>query len=791
MKRRRWIDVVRFGLIPSLLTLLLLGAMAEDEVPHNPVLLTTEVNLLQENFESYPTPGIPLNGGWEIVWGGAGDNTVTDVCAVSPTRSLQLRGRPGWSAVVEKRFSSSASVIGYEYAIRIAAVGSGGPGRAETPGFFSREAAEWGRYYATVSFDHDGRVVMAEDGTILGAWEPGCWYRIKVILDRRTNRYDIWLDERLVGPGIATRHSDTNSIASLALFSGHPGVAVFYDDVRVFEVVGEQLRASEWNIDFQGDGSHNGTYGQTGPAAHVAPGTHWNILEVPSLRQPWPTPCTRYATLDLRDSTGQPGSPRFSILGDAYGWAGWQGRDSLVDDYLIIRNDFGVTNNPMAWYLTGLIPDTDYVLTYYHHDHDLRSDRGILFVANGVSAQVTGVPGQGVATATVTSDQAGRIEGSASASGFSEGDWAALTVRSVLPATGDYGDAPDTTFPSSLAGGGPCHLDAHREWIGTPGEPRPSSEGESQQVDADDDGAEPQIWRSDGATWLSARVSYDPAGSAPDDPRYLNVLIDIDGNGSWDGGDEWAVRNVDVPFRALPRDRTTLVMVVRIPDRVDPAALRGHWIRVTLSSAILPDGSGAWGILGRGETEDHRYSGQVALAMPKVQQVVAGLEIEGKRKPDAAETKCPHGSTGALLRGGTSPYVWFLGLGDIVPSMTVEMRLRDEPSCRCTKGCHRLIWESHLTSPDKTAFSSLGAFFVGMIFNIDTWTDITPPNLGFAGGHAINLIDGEFWFEWLPGHDCVVVEVRYILDPDDDFVCIQTYVDPVMMLSQAPIQGSY
>ncbi len=412
-----------------------------------------EATLFSDDFDAYLLASFPVSP-WQIIWAGTGENYVTYGPSVSFPQSLQLEGRPNNSAVVQREFSASAETIGYEYSILIEVIGQGGPGRVESPGFFSREAAQWGRYYAIASFNHDTQEIVAEDGTVLGRWAPGHWYRVKVVLDRGTNRYDAWLDGVLVGRQIATTHSDTDRIDALALFSGHPGVKVWYDDVRVFTETGTPWQATEWNIDFQGDANHSGTYGQTGPVEHSEAQAYWNVFEVAALRQPWPTPRTTNPSMLLRDSSGLPSGVTFSILGDAYGWAGWQDRDSLTDDYLIIHNGFGVTNDPMQWEIDGLAPDAEYILTYYHQDHGPSSDRGIRFLANGVEATVTGMSGSHVASAAVVSDNAGRITGTASATVYAEGDWAGLAIQEVAGQDGESDtQARDDSPPASQSPG--------------------------------------------------------------------------------------------------------------------------------------------------------------------------------------------------------------------------------------------------------------------------------------------------------------------------------------------------
>jgi hypothetical protein len=200
----------------------------------DPCPIADDTPSIVDDFESYSLGTFPSAGGWEMVWAGTGENYVTDAYSYSPTKSLQLWGRPNWACVAQRKFSTDAPVIGYEFAIRIDSIGTGGPGRVEHPAFFSREAYIWGAYYARVIFNHDTGKIEAEDGSILGDWEPGVWYQVKVVLDRSINTYDVWIDHQFKGGGLTTSRTDTDLIDALALISAHPGVKVYYDDVSVF-----------------------------------------------------------------------------------------------------------------------------------------------------------------------------------------------------------------------------------------------------------------------------------------------------------------------------------------------------------------------------------------------------------------------------------------------------------------------------------------------------------------------------------------------------------------------------
>lgn len=200
-----------------------------------PVVAQQESDIFYDNFDGYQSGSFPSAGGWLIAFNGRGDRyqVVTETYRYSGSKSFQLWGQTGWSAVVERRFSSTARYIGYEFFILIESRGSG---HVDHPGFFNKDAATWGAYYATVLFDHSDGKIKAEDGTILGSWDPGTWYRVKVILDRETNKYSVYINNELVGENFRTTRTDTNNINAIALTSAWPGQRVYYDDVRVFSV---------------------------------------------------------------------------------------------------------------------------------------------------------------------------------------------------------------------------------------------------------------------------------------------------------------------------------------------------------------------------------------------------------------------------------------------------------------------------------------------------------------------------------------------------------------------------
>ncbi len=184
-----------------------------------------------------------------------------------------------------------------------------------------------------------------------------------------------------------------------------------------------------FQIDFQGDANHGGVYGQTDPVDATSPDI-WNIFEVGALDAGYPGPVTytpgpiSQALLDIQGDTS---SAVFTITNDSWGWAGDAGQESepLQGDYLLILDSFGVNCDPTNWELTGLQPNVDYKLTFYHGNTG-DAARSIDFTANGVAASVTGVID--TASVVVTADGDGKVTGTAANTG-TEGNWAGLKIQ--------------------------------------------------------------------------------------------------------------------------------------------------------------------------------------------------------------------------------------------------------------------------------------------------------------------------------------------------------------------------
>jgi hypothetical protein len=228
-----------------------------------------ETTIFEDNFEAYAEGSFPSTGGWEIVWNGRGNQyqVISSTYSYSPHKSLRLWGQTGWSCTVQRKFTSTATMIGYEFAILIESRGSD---YEDHPSFFNKEAATWGAYYAVVKFNHKDGKIYSEDGKVLGSWNPQTWYKVKVILNRSTNTYSVWIDGELRGENLRIQRNDTNMINAIALTSAWPGQKVYYDNVRVFTVQQPQyyLRVSLDSVNL-----NNQALQTANPELRVTPGS--------------------------------------------------------------------------------------------------------------------------------------------------------------------------------------------------------------------------------------------------------------------------------------------------------------------------------------------------------------------------------------------------------------------------------------------------------------------------------------------------------------------------------------
>jgi len=164
----------------------------------------------------------------------------------------------------------------------------------------------------------------------------------------------------------------------------------------------------------------------------------------------------------------------------------------------------------------------------------------------------------------------------------------------------DFGDAADPTYPSLLASDG-ARVELAPFWLGFQGLP-PTVELDAKITDRDelDDGLRELAVEDETASLtFQAVLSLEASGPAV---LFFNLLADLDGNGIWQGREEWINVNTEV---SLDRGQTVLI----VSDLTLPADMKEMWIRATLTESPVSRSSGdEWdgsGILGPGEVEDY------------------------------------------------------------------------------------------------------------------------------------------------------------------------------------------
>ena len=205
----------------------------------------SEKTIFFDDFESYSVGSYPSSN-WILDYDGAGEEyqKIVSNPVKSGSKAFQMLSAQGcWAAVSEHKFNSDAEVIGFEADVWAESYGTEGCGGDKTSvirvAFWNGGLDSWGRYYADVIFRHS----EGEEHQ-LTSWTPQKWYHVKVILNRKTNTYDVYINGELVADGIKAEHSDTENINAIVLTAGHANTKVVFDNIRVFEVTSEPSEPS-------------------------------------------------------------------------------------------------------------------------------------------------------------------------------------------------------------------------------------------------------------------------------------------------------------------------------------------------------------------------------------------------------------------------------------------------------------------------------------------------------------------------------------------------------------------
>jgi hypothetical protein len=205
-----------------------------------PKVMAEEQVFFEDNFETYSVGTFPASGGWELWYSGAGteEQVIVDGVSGSPTKSLKLVGLDMWAGLAAKPLTSSAQLIGFEVNVRVEET-NGNPRDNARVAFAKKVSSYISRDYAPVTFNDDGTICSG--GQVLQPYDADRWYKVKLIMDRNTDTYAVWVDGELKAEklNVTTTSGDitfypSSEITALSVSQCYNGVTVYFDDVKIF-----------------------------------------------------------------------------------------------------------------------------------------------------------------------------------------------------------------------------------------------------------------------------------------------------------------------------------------------------------------------------------------------------------------------------------------------------------------------------------------------------------------------------------------------------------------------------
>jgi hypothetical protein len=199
-----------------------------------------EQTTFEDDFESYPSGTFPSSGGWELWFDGEGieHQVILENVSVSPTKSLKLLGVDFWAAFAAKRFASTSPLIGFEVDVRVAEVNGGSRDNARVA-FTKKVSSAISCEYAPVTFQDSGTINSG--GQILQSYVADRWYKIKLIMNRNNDTYNVWVDDELKGENLNVTTTSgpitsnpTSGIEAFSVSQCYNSVTAYFDNVKIF-----------------------------------------------------------------------------------------------------------------------------------------------------------------------------------------------------------------------------------------------------------------------------------------------------------------------------------------------------------------------------------------------------------------------------------------------------------------------------------------------------------------------------------------------------------------------------
>ena len=194
--------------------------------------------LFKDDFESYTIGSFPSASGWELWFNGAGDSyqKIVDNTYTSPTKSLQLLGRSGWAAFAALPFETDSPMIGFQANVKVTEIKGSYTCDARLS-FTKRVRAGSSVEYAPVEFMDNGQVVASYE--VMQSYEINKWYKVMLLLNKKTDIYSVWIDDVLVGknlkiPSTGQKDHLSYEIEAFSVSQIKNNVIVYFDDVKIF-----------------------------------------------------------------------------------------------------------------------------------------------------------------------------------------------------------------------------------------------------------------------------------------------------------------------------------------------------------------------------------------------------------------------------------------------------------------------------------------------------------------------------------------------------------------------------
>jgi hypothetical protein len=196
--------------------------------------------LFADVFDGYAVGSFPSAGGWELWFSGAGAEyqKIVDVTSVSPTKSMQLLGVDNWAAFAAMTFVTDSSKIGFQVSVKVSEI-RGGTLDSARLSFTRRVNSALSVEYAPILFRDNGEIFSG--GQILQNYEANVWYRVTLLINRKTDTYSVWIDGVLrarkltvMSTGLPESGTLSYKIQAFSVSQCSNNIRIYFDDVRVF-----------------------------------------------------------------------------------------------------------------------------------------------------------------------------------------------------------------------------------------------------------------------------------------------------------------------------------------------------------------------------------------------------------------------------------------------------------------------------------------------------------------------------------------------------------------------------